>query len=82
MNTEDAVTHLTNLLLDTTRPEQMAALSVAIDVLAEKARVERRDKILDTVFFPECPKTKFPDGTRCGDYDFHAKNCPKAFRDE
>jgi hypothetical protein len=25
---------------------------------------------------PECPQTRFPDGTHCGEYGWHAKGCP------
>lgn len=28
----------------------------------------------------ECPRSKFPDGTRCGDYGWHALNCPQERR--
>jgi hypothetical protein len=24
----------------------------------------------------ECPKTRFPDGTHCGEYGWHARDCP------
>ena len=28
----------------------------------------------------ECPRTRFPDGTHCGEYGWHAMDCPA--RDE
>lgn len=75
--------HLTNLLLETTRPEHMSALSVAIDGLEEKVRMEQRTQVLDPTPEPVpvegtvCTKSKFFDGTRCGDYGFHFNGCPE-----
>jgi hypothetical protein len=38
---------------------------------------ERHKQLLANRVLRACPKTKFPDGTHCGEHGWHAKNCPE-----
>jgi hypothetical protein len=48
------------------------------DEEGEAAYVEDKEREdLRKVREQQCPGTKFPDGTHCGEYGWHASDCPE-----